>query len=342
MTPDPGAPLPPNQIVTTRWPTIGEREPEPYDAATWRLDVAGLVATPLSLSRTDLDALPHVVRSGTIHCVTRWSRPGTAFRGVRVGDLLDRAGLARGARFVRFASGRGHDTSLPLDVACDDVIVADAVSLDGSPDGPFAPIPPANGGPVRTVTFARYFYKSVKWVRRIEALAEDSLGFWERTAGYHNGADPWREQRYVAASVDGPTLRRRLAARDLAGMDLRSADLQGLDLAGADLRGASLRNANLAGTRLRGADLSGANCTNANLRGADLRDARIDGLDLDGADVRGADLRGARGLPSSLAVTQFFSGDADGARTDGLGWRGARTDGLLPEQEEWLRSHGVL
>jgi DMSO/TMAO reductase YedYZ molybdopterin-dependent catalytic subunit len=200
MTPDPGAPLPPNQIVTTRWPTIGEREPEPYDAATWRLDVAGLVATPLSLSRTDLDALPHVVRSGTIHCVTRWSRPGTAFRGVRVGDLLDRAGLARGARFVRFASGRGHDTSLPLDVACDDVIVADAVSLDGSPDGPFAPIPPANGGPVRTVTFARYFYKSVKWVRRIEALAEDSLGFWERTAGYHNGADPWREQRYVAAS----------------------------------------------------------------------------------------------------------------------------------------------
>ena len=72
------APLPPNQIATTRFPRIGERDPEPFDAATWRLDVAGLVDRPLSLSFGELAALPHVERAGTIHCVTRRSRPRTA------------------------------------------------------------------------------------------------------------------------------------------------------------------------------------------------------------------------------------------------------------------------
>jgi hypothetical protein len=267
-----------------------------------------------------------------------------------VGALLERAGVEGGARFVRFASGRGHDTSLPLEVAQGNVIVADGVSLDGNEEGPFAPIPPANGGPVRTVTFARYLYKTVKWVRRIEATAEDRLGFWERTAGYHNEADPWREQRYAAASVDPATLRRRLASRDLSGMDLRSADLQGVELPGANLRGASLRNANLSRADLSGADLTGANCTNAILRGTNLRDAVIEGIDLDGADLRRADLRGAKGVPASLAVAQFRSPAADcpvctssdGALVAGLNWRGARLDGLLEEQEAWLRTHGVV
>src|SRR6185436_18260899 len=115
--PSPIVTLPPRQIATTRFPRIGEREPEPFDRATWRLDVAGLVARPVSLTFDDLAALPHVERTGTIHCVTRWSRPGTTFRGVALGTLLQRAGVEATARFVRFVSGRGHDTSLPLDVA---------------------------------------------------------------------------------------------------------------------------------------------------------------------------------------------------------------------------------
>lgn len=332
--------LPPRQVATTLFPRIGEREPEPFDPATWRLDVAGCVLRPLSISFDGLAALPHAERSGTIHCVTRWSRPGTAFRGVALAALLDAAGADPSARFVRFVSGRGHDTSLPLGVACDDVLVADAMCLDGS--GAFVPVPPENGGPVRTVVFARYFYKSVKWVRRIEVLAEDRLGFWERTAGYHNGGDPWREERYVARGADRVELARRLAARDLAGMDLLSADLRGMDLAGVRLTGASLRNAVLAGTDLRGADLTRANLTNADLRGADLGRATLDGADLDGADLRGADLRGASGVPVSVAVAQFHSDATDGARVDGVRWPGLRTDGLLPEQAAWLRERRVI
>lgn len=331
--------LPPNQVATRLWPTIGERDPEPFDERTWRLEVGGLVERPLSLSSDELRALPRTVREGTIHCVTRWSRPGTAFRGVAVEALLDLARPAVGARFLRFVSGRGHDTTLPIDAARGDVVVADEAAFDG---GTFAPIDPVHGGPVRSVTFARYFYKSVKWLRGVEVLAEDRLGYWERTAGYHNEADPWREQRYVVRGVDGPALRRMLVARDLSGQDLLSADLRGADLAGARLVGTSLRNVVLRDADLTGADLSGANLTNADLRGARLRDAAIGGADLDGADLRGTDLRGARGVPASLAVAQFHSTPGDGALVDGLDWRAARLDGVLPEELAWLRSRGVV
>jgi DMSO/TMAO reductase YedYZ molybdopterin-dependent catalytic subunit len=330
-------PLPPHQIATTRWPPIGERDPEPFDERSWSLRVTGCVERPLTLTYAELAALPRVERRGTIHCVTRWSRPGTAVRGVAIETLLDAAGASPDARFVRFASGRGHDTTLPVLACRGDVLVA----LEFEDAGRFVPVPPEHGGPVRSVVFRRYFYKSVKWLRTIELLDEDRLGFWERTAGYHNEADPWREQRYVARATDRVALAKRMAARDLAGADLLGADLAGATLAGFDLRGASMRNANLRGADLRDADLRGANVTNAVLFGANLSGARIDGIDLDGADLRRADLRGASGVPASLAVTEFVSTPDDGARVAGLDWRGVRVDGLLPEQEDYLRRAGV-
>ena len=336
MTP-PADPLPPHQIATAKWPTIGEREPEPFDEATWRLAVTGRVERDLSLSFAELRALPREERRGTIHCVTRWSRPGTAFRGVPVETLLGAARPLDGARFVRFVSGRGHDTTLPLDACRGDVLIA----LEFEEDGAFRPVPPEHGGPVRSVVFRRYFYKSVKWLRTIEVLDEDRPGFWERTAGYHNEADPWREQRYVVRALNRTALAKLMAARTLAGQDLLGADLSGADLTGFDLSRASLRNANLRGATLRDADLSGANFTNAVLHGADLRGANIDAADFDGADLRRADLRSCSGVPASLAVTEFVSAGDDGARVEGLDWSSARLDGLLPPQEGYLRRAGV-
>ncbi|MCG3135440.1 MAG: Sulfoxide reductase catalytic subunit YedY [Planctomycetes bacterium] len=332
--------LPPNQVLTTKWPVIGEREPEPFDPRTWRLAVTGRVRYPLSIPFDGLLEMPREEISGTIHCVTRWSRPRCAFRGVSVGALLREAGVMPDAMFVRFASGRGHDTSLPTDVAATEALVAFEQSLDGAP---FGPIDPSRGGPVRTIVLARYFYKSVKWVRSIEAMADDRLGSWERNAGYHNNADPWREERYVAPGLSRDEVGAMVASRDFSGRDLRSADLSGADLSGANLARASLRNARLRGTILRGADLRGANVTNADLTGADLRDARIDDLDMDGADLTAADLRGATGTPSSLAVTQFAAPDGTRpARMDGVRWPAARLDGLLDHEEARLRAWGVL
>ncbi len=357
--------LPPGQIATTVLPRIGERDPEPFDAATWTLTVTGLVHEPLALTFEQWSALPHEYRSGTIHCVTRWSRPGTTFRGVPLAALLERARPQKGARFVRFASGRGHDTTLPLAVARSTVLLADGLSLTGDPP---APLPPEHGGPLRSVCFERYFYKSVKWLRRVELLAEDRLGTWERTAGYHNRGDPWREERYVTPGERRRMLRktgatpelgsddtsralaRLMAARDLSGHDLLGVDLAGADLAGFRLEATILRGANLRGADLRGADLRGANLCNADLREADLGRALIDDVDLDGADLRGADLRGTRGIPASLAAVILegrLAGESEGdalppCRAEGLDWRGVNAQGLLPTAAAFLASRGVL
>jgi hypothetical protein len=258
---------------------------------------------------------------------------------VLLSDVLNAARPTPDARFVRCASGRGHDTTLPLATALQATLLATHVDLG---DG-LAPLAPGHGGPLRGVTRERYFYKSVKWLRRIECLVDDRLGFWERTAGYHNGADPWTEQRYVVRGVDGPALRRMIAARDFGGHDLLGADLRGLDLEGASFAGAQLRAADLTGAVLRGADLTGANLTNARLTGADLRHARLESADLEGADLTDADLRGATGSPASLTATEFVAADgARGAHVSGLDWSGTPRVGLLETQEAYLTQHGVV
>jgi DMSO/TMAO reductase YedYZ molybdopterin-dependent catalytic subunit len=347
-------------MPTRLFPIIGEREPEPFDPLTWRLEIDGLVENPLSLSWSDLAGLPHVSRTGTIHCVTRWSRPETTFHGVRLAHLLKHAGPRADARFVRFVSGRGHDSTLPLGRAKKEVLVADGFGVAGSGAGESdepGSLAPEHGGPVRSVVFDRYFYKSVKWLRRIELLDADRLGFWERTAGYHNDADPWREQRYVAHDLDRAALRRLLDARDLSTQNLLGAELGGANLDGFRLESANLRNAKLMNASLRGADLREASLCNADLRHADLRQTLIDGVDLDGADLRGADLRCARGRPASMAAAQFsestvaargdgdsgaaYSGSSD-CRVDGLDWNGTALDAVLPDQLAFLRAHGVL
>ena len=331
MTPEP---LPPRQTATRRWPVVGERDPEPFDPISWRLEVAGLVGRPLSLPFRDLAGLPRVKRTGTLHCVTRWSRPESTFEGVPLEELLPLCRPDPRARFVRFASGRGHDTSLPIDGCAGDVLIA--VSADGRP------IEPVHGGPVRTVVFKRYLYKSVKWLRRIELLEKDRPGFWERTAGYHDRADPWKEERYAAPGLDRREVERRVQERDFAGGDFRGLSLEGRDLRGWSFIGSALRDARLARSDLRGADLRGANLTNADLRGADLRGALLGGADLDGTDLRGADLRETEVPAASLACTTFAGpGDAEPARLDGADFTGAALDGLLEDQVEFLRRLGV-
>jgi uncharacterized protein YjbI with pentapeptide repeats len=176
----------------------------------------------------------------------------------------------------------------------------------------------------------------------VELLAEDRPGFWERTSGYHDGADPWREERYAVADLDRREVERRLAARDFAGGDWRGVALGRRDLRGFSFRGAALRDAGLAGADLRGADLRDANLTNADLRGADLRGALLGGVDLDGADLRGADLRGTSVPARTMACTTFAGpGGEEPARVEGADLRGADVTGLLDEQREFLRARGV-
>ena len=123
-----------------------------------------------------------------IHCVTTWSRYDNAWDGVLTRDLLQAAHPKPDARFVVLQSYDGYTTNLSLeDFAAQDALLAH--SWQG------APLTQVHGGPLRLVLPRLYFWKSAKWLQRIEFRTEDRPGFWE-VRGYHNRGDPWEEQRY--------------------------------------------------------------------------------------------------------------------------------------------------
>ena len=180
--------LPPGQHLVRDWPVLDLGVHPNVPLSTWRLDVTGLVETPLSLSWEQFQALPQTERRSDIHCVTTWSRCDKDWRGVKVQDLLDMAGVKEGAGVVMLHSFEGYTTNLPLmDFASPDAILA--THWMGQP------LTQAHGGPMRAVVPHLYFWKSAKWLNRIDLIPGDQAGFWERN-GYHMYGDPWREQRY--------------------------------------------------------------------------------------------------------------------------------------------------
>jgi DMSO/TMAO reductase YedYZ molybdopterin-dependent catalytic subunit len=124
-----------------------------------------------------------------IHCVTRWSKLDTTWRGVTVDRIFEAAGLQEPpAPFVMAFCDGGYTTNLPLaDVTAGKAWVA--FDYDG------APLPPEHGGPARLLVPHLYFWKSAKWVRGLRLRTHNEPGFWEQL-GYHDRGDPWREQRY--------------------------------------------------------------------------------------------------------------------------------------------------
>lgn len=330
--------LPPGQSATDKFPVVGESAPLPgWDRDSFRLDVDGLVEKPRRWSWSELLALPQQTRTCDIHCVTGWSRAAMSLRGLPLAQLLAHSGIGTGARYVRFVAhtARAHDTSLPLDVAVADTWLVH--EMDGRP------LDAEHGGPLRTVTPSLYFYKSLKWLARIELLAVDQPGHWERESAYHNDADPWREQRFDESRIASPAqIEAFRTATDFApfrGGVLLKARLGGwsprsLDLSGLQLKYCSLRKAQLAGASFRGANLS-----LSNLEGADLRGCDFSGADLEGASFAGADLRGARMIDVALSATRFYRDYANGKRlaanVEGLQVRNA--SGLLESQEAFLR-----
>jgi len=179
--------LPPGQYLTDRFPVLHVGDIPEYEPGEWNLTVDGLVDRPFTVGFDELIALPAATLTFDIHCVTKWSKFDTTWTGVRIRDLLGRAGVQPDATHLIEHAEWGYTTNVPLaDATTDDAIVAYA--YEG------APIESEHGGPVRVVIPHRYFWKSAKWVRRLEVRAGDEPGFWERN-GYHNRADPFLEER---------------------------------------------------------------------------------------------------------------------------------------------------
>jgi len=180
--------LPPGQRLVQDFPVLDLGVQPDVNPSNWRLRIEGLVMAPLRLTLEEFLALPQEERLNDIHCVTQWSRYDNAWQGVPVLALLEMARVKDEARFVSLTSYDGYTTNLTIeDFARPENLFAHSWSG--------AKLERQHGGPVRLVVPHLYFWKSPKWVTRIELLRDDRPGFWE-VRGYHNRGDPWMEERY--------------------------------------------------------------------------------------------------------------------------------------------------
>ncbi|ACL25903.1 sulfite oxidase-like oxidoreductase [Chloroflexus aggregans] len=184
--------VPPGQYVTEKFPVLHYGTVPQYTNVEeqWDLRCWGELAEPVRFSFSEFRALPTVTIKTDIHCVTRWSKLDTVWEGVSFREFLRHIPpLKPSARFVVAHSEQGYTANLPLDVLLDDDVLL-AYKYDNQE------LTPEHGYPLRLLVPKKYFWKSAKWLRGLEFLDHDRLGFWERY-GYNNNADPWREERYA-------------------------------------------------------------------------------------------------------------------------------------------------
>jgi DMSO/TMAO reductase YedYZ molybdopterin-dependent catalytic subunit len=179
--------VPPGQYVTEDFPVLsaGPTPHTPLDQWTFSITQGG--ETEKSWTWGELQGLPAETVTQDIHCVTRWSKLDTEWRGVSVDTLLDQAG--GDAPYVLAFCDGGYTTNLPIE----DVTGGQAWVAFGYDGGA---LDPEHGGPARLLVPHLYFWKSAKWVRGLDLRDENEPGFWE-TYGYHMYGDPWKEQRYA-------------------------------------------------------------------------------------------------------------------------------------------------
>jgi DMSO/TMAO reductase YedYZ molybdopterin-dependent catalytic subunit len=180
--------LPPGQYLTDKWPVLHAGTVPRTDLATWDFRVWGEVENPVRLTWDELTDLPSTEVTIDIHCVTRWSRFDTHFKGVHWRELANLVRPKPSASFVVAHAEQGFTANVPLAAIEDDEALL-AYEADGEP------LAPEHGWPLRLVVPSRYFWKSAKWLRGLQLSATDQPGFWERY-GYHNNADYRNEERY--------------------------------------------------------------------------------------------------------------------------------------------------
>jgi len=181
--------LPPGQYLTEKWPVLHAGSIPQTELETWDFRVWGEVEHELTLEWKELAALPTVEVTQDIHCVTRWSRFDMTFKGVAWRELEALIRPKPSARFAIAHAEQGFTANVPIGFLRDEGALL-AYEADGEP------LAPEHGWPLRLVIPGKYFWKSAKWLRGIELSGSDKPGFWERY-GYHNDADPFREQRYA-------------------------------------------------------------------------------------------------------------------------------------------------
>ena len=180
--------LPPGQYQVKDFPVLSFGPTPEISTTEWALEVSGLIEKPSKWNWEAFQKLSHEDVVKDIHCVTKWSKFDTKWRGVSLDHIMDLVRVTPTATHLIAHSYDGYTTNLPIeDVREGKAWVAD--SYEGEA------IEAEHGGPVRLLVPHLYFWKSAKWLKKLEFVDGDIPGFWE-TRGYHNHGDPWLEQRY--------------------------------------------------------------------------------------------------------------------------------------------------
>ena len=159
--------------------------------ADWRLIVNGMVQRPLELSLADLKAMPSRTQITRHDCVEGWSAIGK-WTGVPLGLVLEKAGLAPGARYAVFycadeleqtldGSGRYYESIDLVDAWHPQTILA--YGMNGKD------LEVAHGAPLRLRVERQLGYKHAKYVMRIE-LIDSFKGIWGGKGGF------WEDRGY--------------------------------------------------------------------------------------------------------------------------------------------------
>jgi DMSO/TMAO reductase YedYZ molybdopterin-dependent catalytic subunit len=178
--------MPPGQYLTRDFPVLSAGPTPRVSLDDWSFTIQGAVDAVVSWTWAEFLALPAETFTVDIHCVTKWTKLDTTWKGVSLDTLLE--GVDTEAEYVSAWADGDYTTNVPLaDITGGQAWLA--YEFGGEP------LEPEHGGPVRLLIPHLYFWKSAKWVRGISLTLEDEPGFWEGF-GYHNYGDPWREQRY--------------------------------------------------------------------------------------------------------------------------------------------------
>ena len=180
--------LPPGQHLTPGFPVLDLGIRPRFEPATWRFRVEGEVEQPLNLSWAEFTALPKAAQVSDFHCVTTWSKYDVRWGGVNFRTLVERVRPKAAATHLLLECGDGYTTNLPLaELRGEDILLA--YELEGEP------LPLEHGGPLRMIVPHLYAWKSAKFLTGLRFQAFDTKGYWE-VRGYHNRADPWKEERF--------------------------------------------------------------------------------------------------------------------------------------------------
>jgi DMSO/TMAO reductase YedYZ molybdopterin-dependent catalytic subunit len=192
--------LPPGQSLTLKFPVLHYGPVPSFNPATWDFRIWGEVEKEVRWNWDEFNQLPRTKVTIDLHCVTRWSKADTDWEGVSVQALVEQ-GLIKirpAAQFVMQHAEYGFTVNLPLEVVLQENFLL-ATHFNGTP------IEPGHGYPLRGVVGAipgrddletPYLWKGAKWLRGLEFMSRDRLGFWEQ-AGYNNHADVWKEERFA-------------------------------------------------------------------------------------------------------------------------------------------------